>query len=84
MNIPLTLSLNSEAIIDNLAQESIDAYIFLKTQFDVTEDIRTHYLFHFVFRSFYRLDNAGLSSEMKQEYCKPLTNHSIDVIVPWQ
>jgi len=68
MDIPLTLSLNSEAIIDNLAQESIDAYIFLKDQFEATEDIRKNYFFHFVFRSFYRLDNAGLSNAMKLEY----------------
>ncbi len=68
MNVPLTLSINTESIIANLEQESVDAYVFLKDQFEATEDIRENYLFHFVFRSFYRLDNAGLSSLMKIEY----------------
>ncbi|WCN09320.1 hypothetical protein [Marinomonas mediterranea] len=68
MNILLTIKLNSQAIIENLAQESIDAYVFLVDLFESTEDIRENYLFHFVFRSFYRLDNAGLSDEMKLVY----------------
>jgi len=68
VDIPEILSINSEEVIANLYQESIDAYIFLKDQFEVTKDIRENYFFHFVYRSFYRLDNAGLSNNMKVEY----------------
>ena len=58
---------NSQAIVGNISRESIDVYNFLKTQFDVTNVIE-NYLFQFVYRSFYRLDNAGLTKEFKAEY----------------
>ena len=70
MNIPSTIKLNAQVIIDNLSQESIDTFVFLEDQFKLAPDIRENYLFHFVYRSFYRLDNAGLSNEMKLEYFK--------------
>jgi|SRR3989344_4480485 len=44
-------------------QESIDIYKFLQKQFPIDDNI-----FRFVYRSFYGLDNAGLSEECKQEY----------------
>ncbi len=66
--IPELLNNNLEAVIGNLKQESIDTFLFLKNQFLETKNITENYLFHFVFRSFYRLDNAGLSNEMKVKY----------------
>ncbi|MBI3986883.1 MAG: hypothetical protein HY343_08195 [Lentisphaerae bacterium] len=42
-------------------------YVFLARQF-AAGDVSTNYLFQFVFRSFYRIDNAGLTSDFKSEY----------------
>lgn len=58
---------NSQKIIQNISNESIDVYSFLKAQFD-DSNVTENYLFQFVYRSFYRLDNAGLTTEFKTEY----------------
>jgi hypothetical protein len=57
----------AQEIIGNISNESIDVYNFLKTQFDNT-NVTENYLFQFVYRSFYRLDNAGLTTQFKTEY----------------
>ncbi|AXT59283.1 hypothetical protein D1816_02605 [Aquimarina sp. AD10] len=62
---------HSSEIIGNLEQESIDVYNFLKTEFENSDILKNH-LFQFVFRSFYRIDNAGLTPEFKCEYFKIL------------
>ena len=53
--------------MENIAPESIDVYLFLSEQF-TKGDICKNYLFQFVFRSFYRIDNAGLTPEFKDRY----------------
>jgi hypothetical protein len=58
---------HSTEIIDNISQESIDVYNFLKTEFKNTT-VNENYLFQFVFKSFYRIDSAGLTPEFKKEY----------------
>ena len=58
---------NAHTIIDNIAHESISVFNFLRTEFNKS-NITENYLFQFVFRSFYRLDNAGLTSPFKIEY----------------
>ena len=58
---------NAQAIVNNISHESIDVYNFLRTQFDIT-NVAENYLFQFVYRSFYRLDNAGLTAQFKTEY----------------
>lgn len=62
---------HSTEIIENIDQESVDVYNFLKTEFKKS-NINENYLFQFVFRSFYRIDNAGLTPEFKKEYFKIL------------
>lgn len=57
----------AQEIIGNISNESIDVYNFLKTQFD-NSNVTENYLFQFVYRSFYRLDNAGLTTQFKTEY----------------
>lgn len=77
---------NSQAIVDNIANESIVVYNFLKTQFN-NSNIAENYLFQFVFRSFYRLDNAGLTTQFKTEYFnilqqyRELTNFDFSAIL---
>jgi len=58
---------NAKNIIDNLSHESIEVYKFLKDEFH-KGNIKENYLFQFVFRNFYRLDNAGLTDEFKTTY----------------
>jgi hypothetical protein len=58
---------NSDAILFNISIESIEVYSFLKREYNDSNIIGNH-LFQFVFRNFYRLDNAGLIDEFKTEY----------------
>lgn len=62
-----------EDIFNEIKQESIDVYIFLLEQYD-EGNISNNYLFQFIFRSYYRLDNAGLSPECKEVFFKLLNN----------
>jgi hypothetical protein len=62
---------HSTEIIENIDQESIDVYNFLKIEFKKS-NVNENHLFQFVFRSFYRIDNAGLTPEFKKEYFKIL------------
>lgn len=61
-------------IIESIEQESIDVYNFLKMEFS-NSNVNENHLFQFTFRSFYRLDNAGLTSDFKREYFKILENN---------
>jgi hypothetical protein len=54
-------------ILANLNQESIEVFKFLQSEFH-KGDVTKNHLFQFVFRSFYRLDNAGLTPEFKTGY----------------
>jgi len=65
---------NAQSIIDDLSYESIDVYKFLKNEF-LRGSITRNYLFQFVFRSFYRLDNAGLTNEFKIAYFELLEHY---------
>jgi hypothetical protein len=58
---------NTGSILENL-KESIAVYNFLQTRFQQKEDVTKDLLFQFVFRSFYRLDNAGLGAQFKTRY----------------
>lgn len=58
---------NESRIVERLEPESIHVYKFLHSEF-LKGDVRSNLVFQFVFRSFYRLDNAGLGSEFKREY----------------
>ena len=61
------LAKNAEAIIDGVGREAIDVYLFLFDEF-VRGSIREHWLFQFVFRSYYQLDSAGLTDDFKAAY----------------
>lgn len=68
------INLNLKSIFDNLSHESIDVYNFLRTEF-INSNVNENYLFQFVYRSFYRLDNAGLTTQFKTEYFNLLQQH---------
>ena len=76
MNIyKLTEKINeqSKEIVDNLNYESISVYKFLKDEFKKS-NVTKNLVFQFVFRSFYRLDMAGLTKVFKTEYFKIMEN----------
>jgi len=58
-----------------LPTESFDVYDFIKKEFKKSDDITKNHLFTFVYRSFYGLDNAGLSSELKVKYFELLQEY---------
>lgn len=54
-------------IINNLEEESIAVYAYLQTEFQKGK-ITENPVFQFVYRSFYRIDHAGLTPEWKQAF----------------
>lgn len=58
---------NSEQIIQNLQQENIDVYKFVQREFK-KGNISKNTIFQFAFRSFYRLDSAGLTPKFKERF----------------
>lgn len=69
------ISKNKDRAFKILSIESFDVYLFLNEEFKNSEDISKNYLFQFIFRSFYRLDNAGLSTEFKYRYFELLQEY---------
>lgn len=70
-----TILENKDEAFKKLSIESFDVYSFLNKEFRNTEDITKNYLFQFLFRSFYRLDNAGLTTELKTRYFELLQEY---------
>ena len=67
-----------DEIISVISRESIDVYVRLKNEFE-KGNIESNQVFQFVFRSYYRLDGAGLSDEQKKEYFKMLAHGESDL-----
>jgi hypothetical protein len=61
------LKAKAHEVIDKVEKESVAAYLFLSREF-AKGPINDNWLFQFVYRSFYRLDNAGLTPEFKSAY----------------
>lgn len=65
---------NITSILAHLDAESIAVYTFIQERFQtitVTQDL----VFQFIFRSFYRLDNAGLTPIFKTKYFELLEEY---------
>ncbi len=60
---------NKIDIIQNIDYESVEVFKFLKNEFN-NSDVGENFVFQFVYRSYYRLDLAGLTKEFKIEYFK--------------
>lgn len=56
-----------DEILSNIVPESIAVYLFLKNEY-AKDDIGNNTVFQFVFRSYYSLDGAGLSSKWKKHF----------------
>jgi hypothetical protein len=61
------IELNAAPIVQAIGRESVDVFIFLSEAF-TRGSILENYVFQFTYRSFYRLDNAGLTPEFKARY----------------
>jgi hypothetical protein len=69
---------NLDKIFANVDRESIEVYRFLKSEYE-KGNILDNYLFQFVYRSFYRLDSAGLSEKIKTRYFELLSEKQNDL-----
>jgi hypothetical protein len=58
---------NADSIVRAIGPEAVDVYGFLADEF-ARGSVVGNYVFQFTFRSFYRLDNAGLTPEFKSKY----------------
>lgn len=67
IQLPPEINENASQIIAALDPESIDVYQFLSERY-LASDLATDTVYQFVFRSFYRLDNAGLTPEFKRRF----------------
>jgi len=56
-----------KSILSNLNSENIAVYIFLKNEY-AKGKILDNFVFQFVFRAYYRLDNAGLSDGIRRRF----------------
>lgn len=61
-------------IIESLKEESIEVYLFLKTQLETT-DITKNYLYQFVYRHFYGMKRAGLTDKFYEEYFRTIEEY---------
>lgn len=68
------INANAQVIVDNIPVESPSVYVYLKEQFDQS-NVTNNYVFQFLYRSFYRLDNAGLTPEFKTKYFRIMENN---------
>lgn len=61
-----------EEAVANFEPTAIPVYSFLASRFRSSSDLSSDYLFQFVYRSYYRLDTAGLGNNFKTEYFRIL------------
>lgn len=70
--VPSDIDTNANKIVHLIGQESVDVYRFLSKRFR-EQDPKGDRVFQFIFRSFYRLDNAGLTDEFKTKFFELLS-----------
>jgi hypothetical protein len=58
---------NGDSIVQAIGREAVDVYGFLADEFG-RRSVVGNCIFQFMYRSFYRLDNAGLTPEFKCKY----------------
>jgi hypothetical protein len=59
---------DAEKVVSKVGAESLHVYGFLQERFSQKRDVTKDHLFQFIFRSFYRLDNAGLGEPFKEKF----------------
>ena len=67
-----------DGAVSALDRQAVPVYLFITERFTSTSDISTDQVFQFIFRSYYRLDSAGLGDEFKAAYFQLLQLHRAD------
>jgi hypothetical protein len=67
-----------DGAVSALDRQAVAVYLFITERFTSTSDISTDQVFQFIFRSYYRLDGAGLGDEFKIAYFQLLQRHRAD------
>jgi hypothetical protein len=67
---------NGPVIVGHIAYESVAVYLHLAEQYGRKPETARDPVFQFLYRSYYRLDNAGLSEQFKQAYFEELEAQS--------
>lgn len=65
---------NATTIIKRLGREPLEVYKFIQKRYK-SQNVKTDCLFQFVFRSYYRLDNAGLTDGFKTKFFELLESN---------
>ena len=71
----------SDQILENLDHESIRIYEFLKEEFDST-DATKNYVFQYIFRKYYGMDQARLSKEFYSTFFRLLEGFRDESKIP--
>jgi hypothetical protein len=74
---------NQARIINELGEEPIAVYRLLSSEF-AKGGVDKNPLFQFVFRSYYRLDNAGLTPAFKSRYFELMENARVTGVIDLQ
>jgi hypothetical protein len=74
---------NQARIINELGEEPIAVYRLLSSEF-AKGGVDKNPLFQFVFRSYYRLDNAGLTPAFKARYFELMENARVTEVIDLQ
>ena len=67
-----------DEILSNLNFEDIAVYVFLKNEYD-KGNILNNFVFQYVFKSYWRIDNAGWSDKMKKQFFILLSEKQADL-----
>lgn len=59
---------NGQLVVAAIAPESVAVYAYLADRFAREYEAARDLVFQFLFRSYYRIDNAGLTDEFKRSY----------------
>jgi len=72
------ISNRQDEILSNITIEDVVIYVFLKNEYNKS-NILSNFVFQFVFKTWYGLNNAGLSDEIKVHYFELLKNKQTDL-----
>lgn len=76
-----SIEANAQSIVAAVREEPVAVYAYLREQF-VRGPVDSNSVFQFVFRSFYRLDNAGLEPEFGKVYFQLMEQHRNSPEIP--
>ena len=67
-----------DEIISNINSESVDVYLWLKNEYG-KGNVNKNLVFQFTFRSYYRLDSAGLTEKQKGRFFELMTDKKVNL-----